>query len=283
MGVVELGTGVYFHEILSQKFWPIMGDKFKNFPEVMKDVLQLPGVKLFTPEKVSTTLLFRVHESALVEDLLTWDYGEGALYSAGGCVEAAQKVYEGELRNAFVFSAAAGHHAGTYSAWGGTYVSCTGPAIVNLQQKYDVIRCAIVDTDSHHGDGTRQIFMGARNVLHVCFCDLQVEEDMATKICVRVGKNMTDEEYLEKVRKEFFPRARKFRPEIIFHLLGHDTHKDDYGSRGLSSEHFITLVRELKELAEEICAGKLVVITMGGALPEVSDYIHPRIIKVLAQ
>lgn len=276
-------TGVFFHEMFSQKFWPVMGHKFKNFPKVMEKFLDLPEVVLIEPKKVSNLLLYQVHEAQLVKGLFRQDYAQGALYSVGGCVEAVERVYRGELENAMVFNVAAGHHAGYFNAWGGTYISSTGPALVNLQQKYEGVRAAIIDTDSHHGDGTREIFLGDRQVLHVCFCDLEVVEDLGTKVDVRVGKQMTDEEYLEKVRQEFFPRAREFRPDIILHLLGHDTHKDDYGSRGLSRDFFVDLVRELKELAEEVCSGKLVVITMGGSNGRVSEYIHPRVLEVLAQ
>ena len=276
-------TGVFFHEIFSQKFWPVMGHKFKDFPIAMEKFLDLQEVVLIEPRKVSNLLLYQVHEAQLVEGLFKQDYAQGALYSVGGCVEAVEKVYEGELKNAMVFNVAAGHHAGYYNAWGGTYISSTGPALVSLQQKYEGVRAAIIDTDSHHGDGTREIFLGDRQVLHVCFCDLDVVEDFGTKVDVRVGKQMTDEEYLEKVRQEFFPRAREFRPDIILHLLGHDTYKDDYGSRGLSQDFFIDLVKELKALAEEVCSGKLVVITMGGANRKVSEYIHPRVLEVLAQ
>ncbi|UNC92910.1 arginase family protein [Candidatus Contubernalis alkaliaceticus] len=276
-------TGVFFHEIFSQKFWPVMGHKFKNFPKIMDKFLGLPEVVLIEPQKVSNLLLYQVHEAQLVEGLFRQDYAQGALFSVGGCVEAAEKVYRGELKNALVFNVAAGHHAGYFNAWGGTYISSTGPALANLQQKHEGVRAAIIDTDSHHGDGTREIFLGDRQVLHVCFCDLDVVEDLGTKVDVRVGNIMSDEEYLEKVRSEFFPRARTFGPDIIIHLLGHDTHKDDYGSRGLGRDLFVDLVRELKKLAEEICSGKLVVITMGGSNREVSEYIHPRVLDVLAR
>ena len=42
-------------------------------------------------------------------------------------------------------------------------------AIATLKEK-GIKRFAIVDTDSHHGDGTRDIFRRDVGVLHVCFC-----------------------------------------------------------------------------------------------------------------
>ncbi len=69
---------------------------------------------------------------------------------------------------------------------------------------------------------------------------------------------------------------------MIVHFLGHDTHKADYGSRGLSEEFFIQLVRELKALADEVCDGKYVVVHGGGANRRVAERIWPEIIRLLA-
>ena len=150
-------TGIFFHEIFSQRSWPIIGSKFKNFPKVLEEVLRLPNVVLFEPKPVSEELLLKVHSKELVECVrLKWFY-QGASLSVGGCVEAAEKIWTGEISNALVFSVAAGHHAGRSSAWGGTYISCTGPTIVNLREKFGVRRFAIIDTDAHHGDGTRAV------------------------------------------------------------------------------------------------------------------------------
>ncbi|MHC1566878.1 MAG: arginase family protein [Candidatus Syntropharchaeia archaeon] len=275
-------TGVFFHEIFSRHTWPIMGDKFRNFPGVMEKVLKSPNVKLFKPEKVSEELLLKVHTKDLVEETKRRWYWEGACYSVGGCVEAGERIFSGEIVNALVFDVAAGHHAGRSSAWGGTYLSCTGPAIKNLREKFGVGRVAILDTDSHHGDGTRDIFLGDRNVLHVCFCSGSRVEDGETKIDVPVGWETTDEEYLKKVKEEFIPRAEKFRPEIIFHNFGHDTCEGDYGDRGLTEDFFPRLTKLVKNCADEICEGRYVVITHGGARADVAEYIFPKIIEILS-
>ena len=275
-------TGVFFHEIFKGKEWLIIGDKFRNFPEVMKDALSLPQVSLFSPSKVSDDLLLKVHTPRFVEELKKAWYCDGALYSVGGCVEAVEMVLTGRLDNALVFTVAAGHHAERDSAWGGTYASCAGPAIYNIREKLGTKRFAILDTDRHHGNGTRDIFMGDHDVLHVCFCHQDIVEDNETKICVNISYPNNDESYLNSVREEFISRVKEFRPDMILHNFGHDTCQGDYGDIGLTKDFYLKLAKEIKECAMDVCEGRYVVLTHGGSRVDISEYIFPKIIEILA-
>ncbi|MHA1299374.1 MAG: hypothetical protein ACTSO9_08070 [Candidatus Helarchaeota archaeon] len=276
-------TAVYFHPLFNKKIWDIINNKFQNFPKVMEDELKLENVKLIEPTLAPESLLLKVHTKSYFERLkMRWDY-EGARYTVMGCTDAAERIMKGEFRNALCFGVAAGHHAERDSAWGGTYASVSGGIIVNLEEKFGKgIKVAILDTDSHHGNGTRDVTMGNHNVLHVCFCSRNHVEDMDTKICVNSGYNTTDEEYLQKVDKEFINRIKKFKPDIIIHLLGHDTARGDYGDRGLSKDFFLDLVKLVKKSAEKICEGRYLINTHGGSSLSICEYIHPRIIRILA-
>lgn len=209
-------------------------------------------------------------------------YCDGALLSVGGCVEAAEKILSGELENGLVFTVAAGHHAERDSAWGGTYASCAGPAVYNAREKLGRRRIAILDTDRHHGNGTRDIFLEDQEVLHVCFCSWDRVEGDGSKVCVNIAYPNTDENYKGVVRKEFILRVREFRPDMIFHNLGHDTCRLDYGDIGLSEAFFPNLVREIKICAEEVCRGRYLVLTHGGRRADVAEAIFPQIIEILA-
>ncbi|MBD3215322.1 MAG: hypothetical protein GF311_22125 [Candidatus Lokiarchaeota archaeon] len=274
-------TGVYFHELFSEKVWHIINDKFQNFPEVMKKELDLPNVGLFTPKKVDDALLLKVHTKRFVDNLKKQWYSDGAFYTVGGCVEAAEKIMDGELKNALVFGVAAGHHAERDSAWGGTYASVSGPVIMKLKEKNPDFRITILDTDSHHGNGTRDVVTGHRDVLHVCFCSSNRIEDGGTKICVDSGFKTTDDAYLNLVKKEFIGRLAEFQPDIILHLLGHDTASGDYGSRGLSQQFFPKLVEMVKK-SSEVCQGRYLINTHGGASVSICEFVYTQTIKILA-
>jgi acetoin utilization deacetylase AcuC-like enzyme len=276
-------TGVFFHEMFKGKEWLIIGDKFRNFPRAMKHALKLPQVVSFIPKKVSEELLLKIHTRRFIQNLKNSWYCEGALYSVGGCVEATEKIFSGEIDNALVFTVAAGHHAERDSAWGGTYASCAGPALYNAREMFGSKRFAIIDTDRHHGNGTRDIFIDDNDVLHVCFCGWDRIEGNGTKICVNTAFPNTDESYMEKVREEFSPRALRFKPDMILHNLGHDTCELDYGDIGLTREFFPELVKEIKECSKEICEGRYVVLTHGGKRADVAEYIFPKIVEILAE
>jgi acetoin utilization deacetylase AcuC-like enzyme len=276
-------TGVFFPDVFSQEVWHIINDKFRNYPEIMKDELQLPNVILLEPQKVYDELLIKVHTSRFLNELKKQWYCEGAYLTVGGCVQASELIMKGTLRNALVFGVAAGHHAERDYAWGGTYCSVSGPVVVNLHKKFPGIRIAILDTDSHHGNGTRDVTYGNPNVLHVCFCSSNKVEDEGTKICVNSGYNMTNNDYLNLVSEEFIVRVQNFKPDIILHLLGHDTAVGDYGNRGLSKEFFLELVQMIKKTASEICSGRYIINTHGGSNLNICEYIFPKIIRILAQ
>ena len=276
-------TGIFFHEKFRGKEWLIIGDKFRNFPKAMRHVLKLPQVKSFIPQKVSENLLLKIHTSRFVQDLKKAWYCEGALYSVGGCVEATERILSGDITNALVFTVAAGHHAERDSAWGGTYASCAGPAFHNAREKLGPKRFAILDTDRHHGNGTRDIFLHDNEVLHVCFCHWDKIEGDGSKICVNAAYPTTDNEYMAMVREEFIRRARAFEPHMILHNLGHDTCEQDYGDIGLTQEFFPWVAKEIKACAEEICEGRYLVLTHGGQRADVAEYIFPKIAEILAE
>ncbi len=248
---------------------------------MIEHLFSLEEVRLFESKPISESLLLKVHTEAHLREVKRAWYYKGASLAVGGCVEATERIAKGEIHNAIVFAVAAGHHADPSYAWGGTYLSCTGPSVVNIREKFGLRRFAILDTDSHHGNGTRAVFRNDPDVLHVCFCDEDRIEDNGTKIDVDVGYQTNDESYLEKVRIEFFTRVREFCPFMIFHNFGHDTCQGDYGDRGLTPYFFIRLTKEVIDVAKEVCEGRYLIITHGGYLSEVAEYIFPRILEIL--
>lgn len=275
-------TGVFHHQVLTEHTWDIIANKLKNFTRVVDELARLPGVVVYEEEPISQELLLKVHTRQLLEEVKSYGNYEAGIYSADGCVKAAEKVWTKEIDNAFLTSSCC-HHAGPNRAWGSCTVSGSGPMAVNMREKFGVRRIAILDTDSHHGDGARAIFRGNRDVLHVCFCSSDVVEDGGTKIDVDVGYSTTDEEYLKKVRQHFIPRVMDFKPDLIFHMMGHDSAQGDYGDRGLSWDFFPQLAKEMKEVADKVCGGRYIVGLGGGARFDIAEYITPKIVRILAE
>lgn len=275
-------TGVYFHELFKDPMWPVISNKFQGFPEVFGPLLASERVELITPTPVPLSALEGVHTPRVIRALDAAWYRDGALTSIGGAIEACERVWRGDLQNALVFGVAAGHHAERDSVWGGTYASVSGPVIRALQTRHGVERVAIIDTDSHHGNGTRDVTFGNRGVLHLCFCDANVVEDGGTKICRAVGYDTTDTEYLAVVREAFETHLEPFQPQLLLHLLGHDTARGDYGDRGLTVACFADLVRYFHARAGALCEGRLVVGSHGGARRDVCERVFVDALRILA-
>ena len=64
--------------------------------------------------------------------------------------------------------------------------------------------------------------------------------------------------------------------------MGHDTARGDYGDRGLSLEFFPKLARMIFNCAQEVCSGKLIIGSHGGAVREICNYVFPKVLQILA-
>jgi len=277
-------TGIFFTYF--------QGERLKDFPEALDGLLGKGNVYyydavygsrdgLFYLEPVAERLLLKVHSQNMIESVKrTSDY-ESALYSAGGTVQAAEEIRRGNIDNAFVFTSFGDHHAGRDFYHGMCYFNGAALAIAMLKEK-GAKRFAIVDTDSHHGDGTRDIFRRDAGVLHVCFCD-QDYSDRYNKIDIQIPNPITDEECLSKMKQALIPRVEVFKPEYIFWEYGYDATKAEYGDKGISRDLHIRLAELIKTIADEVCKGRLIAILCGGSRRDTATYTIPRIISVFAE
>ncbi|HEU5361187.1 MAG TPA: hypothetical protein VFU42_08535, partial [Candidatus Deferrimicrobiaceae bacterium] len=162
--------------------------------------------------------------------------------------------------------------------------------IVNLRERFGFRRFAILDTDAHHGDGTRDLFQNDPDVLHVCVCGMNHESQDGTKVDVAYpslwgrwrGDQPMNDLYFGLVADHFPRRVRPFRPDLVFWYFGFDTHQGDYGDIGLTGPCFWKIARLMREVSEEVCGGKLAVVLGGGSHTQLATYLIPPIIEELA-
>jgi acetoin utilization deacetylase AcuC-like enzyme len=197
-------------------------------------------------------------------------------------VRAAEKIWMGEIDNAFVFTGYGDHHAGTDFFGGGCYFNGAAIAIHVLRRKFGAKRFAIIDTDAHHGEGTWEIFEADADVLYVRFCG-NPNWDENNKVDIHVPVGVKDEVYLEMMRGILFTRLRIFQPEVLFWNWGYDGTQGEYGDIGLTPDFHVILASELKLTANEICQGRLIIVLCGGSQKDLANYLVPRMISVLAE
>ncbi len=282
-------TGIFYHPSFSRRSSLTVGARLADFPGVLSGILENDNVLLCEPGPVSRQLLLKVHTPDLLERVERDPPCSTAWHSAGGVVSAGQKIACGDITNAFVFIGAGGHHAGRREFWGFCCFNDVALCIVNLREQFGLRRFAILDTDAHHADGTREIFLGDPDVLHICFCGTDYESADGTKVDVACPGPWVESERKRPMNEAYFDlvarhahRVGDFKPDLLFWYFGFDTHQGDYGDIGLSGPCYWNIADLMKGLAEKVCGGMLEVVLGGGSHQQLATYLIPPIIKRLA-
>jgi acetoin utilization deacetylase AcuC-like enzyme len=285
-----LRTGVFYHPSFSRRSYLTVGARLADFPMALENVLSSGNVRMYEPGAVPRDLLLKVHTPGLIEGVKGDPLCSTAWHSAGGVVMAGEKIAEGEIGNAFAFIGAGGHHSGRDYFGGYCCFNDVALCIVNLREKYGLRRFAILDTDAHHGDGTRDLFRDDPDILHVCLCGTSRESPDGTKVDLpyadpagpRRGERSANDLYFDQVVKHFPPRVGRFRPDLVFWYFGFDTHQGDYGDIGLTGPCYWNIATLMRDLAKEACGGRLEVVLGGGSHTRLATSLIPPVIERLA-
>ena len=269
------------------------GERLKDFPLALTDILDKDGITYYDGRYNSTALayhitaatddlLLKVHSKDMVERVKGTGYYEAAVYSAGGVVQAAGEIFNNNIDNAFVFTGFGDHHAGRDFFGGWCYLNSAAIAIHELQKKFNAERFSVIDTDAHHGDGSWEIFEKDPKVQYICFCSAPYEKK-EQNVNIHLPYSIDDESYISLVKDSFQKYIKPFQPELIFWNWGYDGTIGDYGDMGLTPDFHILLAEEMKKFSCEVCCGKLVVVLCGGSRRDLAKRLIPHIIKVLAE
>ena len=275
-------TGIFYHYQ--------QGERLKDFPSALGATLNKDNVVFYDAlyqeklaygvEPVREELLLKVHSRHMIEWVKRSGYYEGALYSAGGTVQAVEEIFQGEIDDAFVFTGFGDHHAGRDVFGGGCYLNGAALAIENARTKFGARRYTVGETDPHHGDGTWDIFKDDQEVLYICFCPGN-HPDRKNKVDIEIPFYTSDEEYLKKVEDNLVPRVVEFQPELIFWNFGYDGTRGEYGDIGLSRDCHPKLARIFTTAAARACNNRLVVVLCGGSSRGIATYTIPKIVDCL--
>jgi len=287
--MTRYATGIFYHPSFSRRSYLTVGARLADFPAALDGVLRGGKATLYEPGPVSRELVLKVHTPGLIDGVKGDPLCSTAWHSAGGVVMAGEKIAEGEIGNAFAFIGAGGHHSGRDFFGGYCCFNDVALCVVNLREKHGFRRFAILDTDAHHGDGTRELFLDDPDILHVCICGREYESPDRTKVDVgfpdprgsAAGRTINDA-YFDRVAQEFPARVRRFRPDLLFWYFGFDTHQGDYGDIGLTGPCYWDIALLMRDLAGEVCGGKLAVVLGGGSHAALATYLIPPVIERLA-
>ncbi|RXZ42450.1 class II histone deacetylase [Crenobacter cavernae] len=201
-----------------------------------------------------------------------------ARLSAGGACAAIDAVLTGKVPQAYALLRPSGHHAGPDFAMGYCYYNNAGIAARHAQAVYGLKRVAIVDWDVHHGNGTQAVFYEDPSVL---FVSLHEEDNYPQgggdaaetgsgagegfNVNVPLPSGSGNATYRAAFERVVLPVLAAFEPELILISAGQDANAfDPLGRMRVTRDGFATMARLVREKAERLCGGRIVVLQEGG-------------------
>lgn len=211
------------------------------------------------------------------DTVMSPDSYEAALYAAGGTIRATEAVMNGEVDSAFALVRPPGHHATSQQAMGFCLFNNVAVATKYALSKYNLERIAIIDFDVHHGNGTQEAFYDNPQVLYLSTHQYpfypgtgDIKETgsgaaKGTKVNIPLRAGCGDNEYLQVYEQVVIPVARRFNPQFILVSAGYDPHwADELAMMQITTTGFAQMVKIIKQLADELCSGRLVFSLEGG-------------------
>jgi len=251
----KMKTKIVFSEkCLSYGTWHIEGpQRVKLAHEFLKE----QGYEFVEPNPASEEDLLRVHDAeylwnlkkGLVEDSDTPAYDniyEFARLSAGGALLAAGI-------NGFSLMRPPGHHAGRGGAALGVYTR--GFCYLNnvaIAVKASKKATLILDVDGHHGNGTQEIFQGAKKVVYVSLHRYPHYPGTGLRSagnCLNFPlKADCGEEVYLRTLDEALGMVDPAKLEAVAVSVGFDTHAGDLASLGLTENSYHEIGKRIAAL-----------------------------------
>lgn len=201
----------------------------------------------------------------------TW---EAALRGVGGCVAAVDAVLDGQAANAFVATRPPGHHAEKTRAMGFCLFGNAAIAALHAVERRGLSRVAVVDFDVHHGNGTQDILWEERRTLFVSSHQMPLYPGTGAPSERGVAGNVRNvplppgsggAEMRAVYEAQVFPLLRSFAPELLILSAGFDAHRHDpLANLDWTEQDFGWLTRQLCDVADEVCEGRVVSTLEGG-------------------
>ncbi len=202
---------------------------------------------------------------------------EAAVYAAGGAIRAVRAVMTGEVNSAFALVRPPGHHATRDEAMGFCLFNNVAIAAKYALNTYPVRRIAIIDFDVHHGNGTQDAFEANPDVLYVSTHESPLYpgsgsenetglgEARGTKVNIPLPAGCGDVEYKRAYSEIIVPVVTRFKPDLIMVSAGYDANfRDSIAMMRLTVSGYGMIVGFIKEMADNLCDGRIVFTLEGG-------------------
>jgi acetoin utilization deacetylase AcuC-like enzyme len=246
-------------------------------------------LRVHTREHLDAIAASRGKAVMIDEDTFTSPQSEEvARLAAGAVLTGVDAVLDGPVASrALVLVRPPGHHAEADRAMGFCLYNNIAVGAAYARSR-GCARVAIVDYDVHHGNGTQWIFYEDPTVLFVSSHQFPfypgtgaasergrgAGEGYTLNIPLTAGTQ--DDEIERRYAEAVLPAVRAFKPDLLMVSAGFDAHElDPLGQLRMTTDGFARLTRALLGVADEVCEGRVVLVTEGGYdLDAVSDCLR---------
>ncbi|MGH8629564.1 MAG: class II histone deacetylase [Burkholderiales bacterium] len=265
--------------------------RLRNLLEVSGLLKQLTHIE---PRAATDEEILRVHTRAHLEKIRSFNelvgvdagiftpMGRGsfdiAKLSAGGVIEALDAVLDGKVKNAYALVRPPGHHALPDLAMGFCIFGNAAIAGRHALVVRKLDRIAFVDWDVHHGNGTQAAFWEEPRALTIsihqdnCFppnsgymTEIGAGKGEGYNINIPLPPGSGVGAYEAAYDRLIIPALQKYRPDLIIVPSGFDAGAHDpLGRQMMTSDGYRSLTKKLMQVADEVCAGRLVMCHEGG-------------------
>jgi acetoin utilization deacetylase AcuC-like enzyme len=215
--------------------------------------------------------------------------------AAGGCITAFDAVLDGTVSNVFALVRPCGHHAEADRGRGFAVFSNVAVAVADAKARRGLKRIAVIDWDVHHGNGTQWAFYEDSSVLTISIHQdrlYPIESGALEETGKGAGEGYNINiplpagsghgAYIRTIERVVLPALQAFRPELIVVASGFDANVLDPLAHMLChSGTFREMTRLVKQAAEDLCGGRLVVCLEGGYAPVYIPYCAAPVVETL--
>jgi acetoin utilization deacetylase AcuC-like enzyme len=243
---------------------------------IEEEIIQLAHTKYH----INSVKSFSSRGLGLLEEevYVTEDTFELAKKAIGGAIKSITSILNKEINQSIALIRPPGHHALREKASGLCIFNNIANSILFLREKLQYNKkIAVIDIDSHLGDGLVQYFYDDPDVLYfsiheydfveaeIGFIDeLGDEKGLGRNINFPIPYNSTDNDFLEQF-DILEPILKEFTPDLIIIAAGFDMYfADPIGNGLLTTFSYFRFAEKILKIAEVICEGRLAFILEGG-------------------
>jgi acetoin utilization deacetylase AcuC-like enzyme len=214
------------------------------------------------------------HHGLDMDTIVSPGSGEAALRAAGALCAAVDAVMAGEADNAFCAVRPPGHHAEPQHAMGFCLFNNVAVGAAHARAAHGLSRVAVIDFDVHHGNGTQAMFWDEAGLFYGSTHQMPLYPGTGSPSERGAHGNIVNlplppmagsKEFRAAMTNVLLPAVRQFAPEFLLVSAGFDAHQGDpLAQLRFEDEDFGWATTELRRVAEDCCAGRLVSTLEGG-------------------